>query len=83
MVHEAQPVYKMIMKNVSRWKKKEKEQVEVAELSFVMSKTDMIKKGLCFKCGKQGHKAYECNNNRGGTKSAEDEHGSGQQHMQT
>jgi hypothetical protein len=48
MVHEAQPVYKQIMKNVSRWKKKEKEQVEVPEFRFMMSKAEMIKKGLCF-----------------------------------
>jgi hypothetical protein len=80
MVHEAQLAYKLIMKKLSKEKKKEAELVEIPEFRFMMSKTEMMKKGLCFRCGKKGHKAHECNNNRGGAESGDD---NGQQHMQT
>jgi hypothetical protein len=67
MVHEAQPVYKLIMKKLSKEKKKEAELMEIPEFGYMMGKADMMKKGLCFKCGKKGHKAHECpKNNREG-----------------
>jgi hypothetical protein len=73
MVHEAQLAHKLIMKKLSKEKKKEAELVEIPESGFMMSKAEMMKKGLCFKCGKKGHKAHECNNNRGGAESGDDE----------
>jgi hypothetical protein len=60
MVYAEQPVYKSIMKKL-----KKKQLVETdegsPEVAFAqMKKTKMIKKGLCFCCGKKGHKASEC-----------------------
>jgi hypothetical protein len=78
-MEERQPVYKAIMKKFK--KKTTFDDDENPGLSFAMSRIDMIKKGLCFKCGKHGHKATEC------TKKDDDDAGGngtqGQQHTQT
>jgi Zinc knuckle len=56
-VYAEQPLYKSIMKKT----RKSKDDDEAPELSFAqMNKKEMMKRGLCFKCGKQGHRAKEC-----------------------
>jgi hypothetical protein len=80
MVREAQQVCKMIKKKVTvaEW-------VEVPQYGSMMRKmkTKKMKKGPCFKYGKKGDKANERDNKEERAKSGEDEHGNGQQHMQT
>jgi hypothetical protein len=58
MVFADQPVYKAIMKKMK--KKRSMDDNGNPDVSFVMSKIEMIKKGLCFKWGDKGHKASEC-----------------------
>jgi hypothetical protein len=61
------------------------EWVEVPQYGSMMQEMKMkkMKKGPCFKYGKQGDKTDERDKNREETESGEDEHGNGQQHMQT
>ena len=60
MEYERQPVYVSIMKKIQKRKEAAKEEVNVEGFEFVMSKKEMIKKRLCFRCGKVGHKARDC-----------------------
>jgi hypothetical protein len=60
MVYAEQLVYKSIMKKL---KKKQLAETDEGspEVAFVhMKKTEMIKKGLCFRCREKGQKASEC-----------------------
>ena len=58
MRYQEQPIYKSIMKNVN--KKFTITDEENPDFSFMMSKVEMMKKRLCFKCGKPGHKTADC-----------------------
>jgi hypothetical protein len=76
MVFTDQPVYKAIMKKMK--KKQSMDDDGNPDVSFAMSKVEMIKKGLCFKCGEKGHKASEWPGNVGGENgSKKTESGSG------
>lgn len=58
-VYSEQLLYKAIMKKVC--KKTNHDDEDALELSFAqMSKKEMMKRGLCFKCGKKSHQANEC-----------------------
>jgi Zinc knuckle len=48
------------MKKVRQKKSEATEEDERVKLSFAMNKKDMMKKHLCFRCGKAGHRAHEC-----------------------
>ena len=55
-----QLVYQAIVKKQVGKTRQEKEDREAPGLSFAwMTKEQMKKKGPCFKCGKQGHRAFE------------------------
>jgi len=72
-MEERQPVYKAIMKKLKKKITISDEDDDNAGLSFAMSKMEMMRKGMCFKCGKQGHKAVDC------TKKEDEEGGDGTQ----
>jgi Zinc knuckle len=77
MVYSEQPVYKAIMKKLKKRQSVETEEGS-PDISFVqMKKIDMIKKGLCFRCGEKGHKASECEKKKESEETAE-----GTMHMQ-
>ena len=60
-VFTEQPVYQAIVKKQVGKTRQEKENREAPDLSFAqMTKEQMKKKSLCFKCGNQGHRAFEC-----------------------
>ena len=60
-VFTEQPVYQAIVKKQVGKTRREKEIKEAPDLSFAqMTKEQMKKKGLCFKCGNHGHRAFEC-----------------------
>ena len=52
MQHQEQPIHKSIMKNVN--KKFTTTDDKIPDFSFMMSEVEMMKKHLCFKCGKPG-----------------------------
>ena len=57
-LYAERPLYKAIMKKA---KQNGKQDEETPQLSFAqMSKREKMKKGLCFNCGKPGHKAGDC-----------------------
>ena len=61
-MYSEQPLYKSIMKKP----KKRGDENETPDMSFAqLSKDQMRKQGLCFKCGKKGHRAFECNEKDG------------------
>ena len=77
-MYTEQTLYKTIMKKISKHHKQD-ENDTIEELSFAqMTKRDMIKKGLCFKCKKHGHRARECPNDD----DTNDDETPEQQHMQ-
>ena len=48
------------------WVTQEHRDTEKPGMSFVqVTKREMMKKGLCFKCKKRGHKAVDCPNGDG------------------
>ena len=60
-VFTEQPVYQAIVKKKIGKTRQEKERREAPDLSFAqLTKEQMKKMGLCFKYGKQGHRAFEC-----------------------
>jgi Zinc knuckle len=68
MVFETSPIYKAMVKKFR--KKKGALDEDDPGYSF-MNKGEMMKKGMCFKCGKKGHKAADCTADS--TKSNDDE----------
>ena len=58
--YQKQPLYNAIMKKVRKNRSEATREDERLELSFAMNKREMIKKRLCFRCGKTGHRAKEC-----------------------
>jgi hypothetical protein len=59
MVYETNPIYKSIIKKL-RKKKRPSDEDELQHGSSFMNKAEMMKKGVCFKCGTKGHKAADC-----------------------
>ena len=58
--HQAQPLYKAIMKK-AKMHKKPIQEGDGVELSFAQKNRALKKKkNLCFKCGKPGHRAFQC-----------------------
>jgi len=57
-VYAEQPMYKAIMKKI--WKKKAQEDEEEPVSFAQMTREQKMKKGLCFKCGKEGHIRKDC-----------------------
>lgn len=81
MVYETNPIYKAIMRKLKK-KKASDEDSGIYEQNFMMTKMEMIKKGLCFKCGEKGHKAQDCpNEGKKEDKNAENEKMSGKKNV--
>jgi hypothetical protein len=71
MVYSEQPVYKAIMKKLKKCQSVETEEVSPDILFVQMKNINMIKKGLCFCCGENGHKVSECEKKKDNKETAE------------
>jgi hypothetical protein len=66
MEYEKQPISVAIMKKVRKKTEAVKGRDDVDGFEFAMTKKEMMTKRLCFQCGKAGHKASNCKEEKRG-----------------